>query len=65
MSKQENQFSVESAFICFFREKNGFPKLKYETNSIQSFPVPQHYFVNFENNTMKLPKLGEIKAVLH
>jgi putative transposase len=56
---------VESAFTRFFREKNGFPKFKSKKNPIQSFPVPQHYFVNFENNTVKLPKIGEIKAVLH
>ena len=56
---------VESAFTRFFREKNGFPKFKSKKNPIQSFPVPQHYTVNFENSTVKLPKIGEIKAVLH
>ena len=56
---------VESAFTRFFREKNVFPKFKSKKNPVQSFPVPQHYFVNFENNTVKLPKIGEIKAVLH
>jgi putative transposase len=56
---------VESAFTRFFREKNGFPRFKSKKNPIQSFPVPQHYFVNFENNTVKLPKIGEIKTVLH
>ena len=56
---------VESAFTRLFREKNGFPKFKSKKNPIQSFPVPQHYTVNFENSTIKLPKIGEIKAVLH
>ncbi|AKB49262.1 Mobile element protein (plasmid) [Methanosarcina barkeri str. Wiesmoor] len=56
---------VESAFTRFFREKNGFPKFKSKKNPIQSFPIPQHYSVDFENNTVKLPKIGEIKAVLH
>ncbi len=56
---------VESAFTHFFREKNGFPKFKSKKNPIQSFPIPQHYTVNFENSTVKLPKMGEIKAVLH
>lgn len=56
---------VESAFTRFFREKNGFPKFKSKKNSIQSFPVPQHYSVDFENNTVKLPKIEEIKAALH
>ena len=25
----------------------------------------QHYNLDFENNTVKLPKIGEIKVVLH
>jgi putative transposase len=56
---------VESAFTRFFREKNGFPKFKSKKNPIQSFPVPQHFFVDFENGTVKLPKIGEVKTVLH
>ena len=56
--------NVESAFTKFFREKTGFPKFKSKKNPIQSFPIPQHYTVDFENNTVKLPKIGEVKAVL-
>lgn len=56
---------VESAFTRFFREKNSFPKLKSKKNPIQSFPIPKHYNVYFENDTIKLPKIWEIKAVLH
>ena len=56
---------VESAFTRFFREKNGFPKFKSKKNPIQSFPIPQHYNVDFENNTVKIPRIGEIKAVIH
>jgi len=32
---------------------------------IQSFPIPQHYTVDFENNTVKLPKIGEVEVVFH
>jgi len=56
---------VESAFTRFFREKNGFPRFKSKKNPIQSFPIPQHYSVNFKNDTVKLPKIGEIQAVFH
>jgi len=56
---------VESAFTLFFREKRGFPKFKSKKNPVQSFPVPQNYTVDFEKRTVKLPKIGEIKAVLH
>lgn len=57
--------NLDSAFTKFFREKKGFPKFKSRKNPIQSFPIPQHYSIDFENNTVKLPKIGTIKAVLH
>ena len=57
--------NLESAFTRFFREKKGFPNYKSKKNPVQSFPVPQHYSVDFENNTVKLPKLGVVKAELH
>jgi putative transposase len=56
---------VESAFTRFFREKKGFPNFKSKKNPIQSFPIPQSYYVDFENDIIKLPKLGNVKAVLH
>jgi len=57
--------NVESAFTKYFREKTDFPKFKSKKNSVQSFQVPQHYTVDFEKSVVKLPKIGEIKAVLH
>lgn len=57
--------NLESAFTRFFREKKGFPNYKSKKNPVQSFPVPQHYSVDFENNTVKLPKIGVVKAKLH
>ena len=56
---------VESAFTRFFREKKVFPKFKSKKNPVQFFPVPQHYSVNFEKGIVKLPKIGEIRAILH
>jgi putative transposase len=56
---------VDAAFVRFFREKNGFPKFKSKKNPIQSFPVPQHYTVDFENSNVKLPKIGKVEAVFH
>ncbi len=52
-------------FIRFFREKNGFPRFKSKKSPIQSFSVPQHYTVNFDNSTVNLPKIGELKTVLY
>ncbi|ABE52550.1 IS200/IS605 family element RNA-guided endonuclease TnpB [Methanococcoides burtonii] len=58
--------NLESAFTRFFREKKGFPNFKSRKNSVQSFQIPQHYSVDFETNTIKLPKLKQpIKAKLH
>lgn len=57
--------NLESAFTRFFREKNGFPKFKSKKNPVQSFPVPQHYVVDFEKCVVRLPKIGEVKTVLH
>jgi putative transposase len=57
--------NLESAFSKFFKEKKGFPKFKSKKNPIQSFPIPQHYLVDFENQIIKLPKIGKVKAVIH
>jgi len=57
--------NLESAFTRFFREKKGSPRFKSKKNPIQSFPIPQHYTVDFEKSVVKLPKIGEVKAVLH
>jgi putative transposase len=56
---------VDAAFVRFFREKNSFPKFKSKKNPIKSFPVPQHYTVDFENRTIKLPKIGKVEAIFH
>lgn len=57
--------NLESGFTKFFREKKGFPNFKSKKNPLQSFPIPQHYIVNFEDNTIKIPKIGIVKTVLH
>ena len=55
----------ESAFTKFFREKTGFPNFKSKKNPVQFFQLPQHYNVDFENNAIMLPKIGEVKAFFH
>ena len=56
---------AESKFTRFFREKKWFPKFKSKKNQIKLFSKPQHYNVDFEINTVKFPKIGEIEVVLH
>jgi len=63
-SLQQTQKRLDSAFKRFFREKKGFPKFKSRKNPVQSFSVPQNYKVDFENNRVKLPKIGWIKTKL-
>ena len=57
--------NLESAFTKFFREKTGFPNFKSKKTPIQSFPIPQHYTVDFDANIIKIPKIGKVKAVIH
>lgn len=64
-SLQGATLNLENAFTKFFREKTGFPKFKSRKNPVQSFSIPQHYKVDFENNRIKLPKIGWIKTKLH
>ena len=63
-SLQQTQKHLDSAFTRFFREKKGFPKFKSRKNPVQSFSVPQNYKVDFDNNRVRLPKIGWIKTKL-
>jgi putative transposase len=63
-SLQQTQKRLDSAFKRFFREKHGFPKFKSRKNPIQSFKVPQNYAVDFDDNQVRLPKLGWVKTKL-
>ncbi len=64
-SLQGVTLNLDNAFTKFFREKKGFPRFKSKKNPIQSFNVPQHYKVDFENNKIRLPKIGWIKIKIH
>jgi putative transposase len=63
-SLQQTNRNLDSAFTRFFREKKGFPKFKSRKNPLQTFGIPQHYKVDFDNNRVKLPKIGWIKTKL-
>ena len=64
-SLQGATLNLENAYTKFFREKTGFPNFKSKKNPVQSFSVPQFYDVDFENNKVKLPKIGWVKTKLH
>ncbi len=63
-SLQQANKNLDSAFTKFFREKKGFPKFKSRKNLIQSFGIPQHCTVDFDNNRVRLPKIGRIRTKL-
>lgn len=72
-------FHLEAAYSNFFRDlkkwlkkqhknedkKPGFPRFKSKYNPVQSFQCPQNVVVFFDRSVVKLPKLGEVKAIFH
>ncbi|TGC09745.1 IS200/IS605 family element RNA-guided endonuclease TnpB [Methanolobus halotolerans] len=64
-SLQGATLNLDNAFTKFFREKKGFPKFKSRKNPVQAYNVPQNYKVDIENNRIYLPKIGNVKTILH
>jgi len=57
--------NLDNAYTKFFREKKGFPKFKSRHNPKQSFQCPQFCIANWDNGTISIPKIKNIKAKLH
>lgn len=65
-SLQASLENLDKAFTKFFRDKKGFPKFKSKHDNRQSFSAPQNGIVDFETNTISLPKFkNPIKCKLH
>ena len=65
-SLQASLENLDKAFTKFFKDKKGFPKFKSKHDNRQSFSVPQNGIVDFETNTISLPKFKKpIKCKLH
>lgn len=58
---QQSIRNLDQAFTRFFREKKGFPKFKSKRRSRKSFKNIMNVHVDFDNNRIKLPKLGWVK----
>lgn len=56
--------NLEIAFKNFFKKRGKYPVFKKKVCG-GSFSVPQSAKINFENNTVSIPKFKSIKAVLH
>ncbi len=72
---QQSLVDLDTAYKNFFDRvkkkkagthtgKIGYPKFKKKRND-QSFRVPQFFSVNFENNSLIVPKITPLKIVLH
>ena len=64
------QLNLQSAFrSCFSKSrksKNGFPKYKSGKHSRKSYTTNnQHGTVTLTDNSIKLPKIGHVKSVIH
>jgi len=57
--------NLDNAYTKFFREKKGFPKFKSRHNPKQSFQCPQFCTVNWESGMLSIPKIKNIKTILH
>lgn len=59
---QQTVLNLDNAFQQFFKIKqSGFPKFKSKRDNHNSFRVPQHFQINFENKKIKIPKIDWIK----
>ena len=50
---------LDGAYDRFFRKIAKFPKFKSKHDNRQSFKVPQHFIVDWEAHTLKIPKFKE------
>lgn len=58
---QQSIRNLDQAFTRFFREKKGFPKFKSKRGSRKSFKNILNVHIDFDNNRIKLPKLGWVR----
>lgn len=60
-SLQASLEHLDTSFVKFFREKQGFPKFKAKHYSRQSFSIPQNTKVDWDNKTLSVPKIKNIR----
>jgi len=59
---QQAILNLDNAFQQFFKVKQSeFPKFKSRKSNHNSFRVPQHFRIDFENKRIKIPKIDWIK----
>ena len=61
-------YNLDNAYNKFFKEHSGFPKFKSKKNNHESYTTNytnNNIVVDYNNNKIKLPKLGLVKAKVH
>ena len=64
-SLQMSLRNLENAFTAFFRKNNKFPRFKSKHKSKLACQFPQNIKVDFENNEISFPKIGNVATILH
>ena len=64
-SLQQSIIHLSRAFTNFFEGRAEEPTFRKKHTPEQAFTVPQSYTVDFEQRTVKLPKIGTIKVKYH
>lgn len=60
------QLHLQAAYSSFFNDKTGFPKFKSSKHSRKSYTTNnQNSTISISDNSIKLPKIGFIKAKIH
>lgn len=57
--------NMDKAFRSFFKQTGGFPKFKSKRDNRQSFQVPASGKVDWEKQTLSIPKIKAIPIILH
>lgn len=56
--------NLDNAYTKFFKKVCKFPRFKSRKNN-QSFQYPKGVKIDFENNTIYLPKIGNVNCIFH
>ena len=65
LALQQAVINLNKAFNNFFTKRAGFPRFKKRNGKQSSYHTGSGISVNYDNNTITIPKIGEIKAKLH
>ncbi len=61
-------YNLDNAYKHFFKEHSGFPRFKSKKNNYNAYTTNytnNNITVDYDNNLIKLPKLGNVKAKVH